>query len=69
MITIMTRPLQDVDVLGFLNFKILAARPETPGFHSRPIIKYGGQDENKDARLKRREREPQRSSMARMSTS
>lgn len=56
MITIKTRPLQDVDVLGFLDFKIPGARPETPNFRPRPIIKYEGQDENWDVRPKRRER-------------
>ena len=43
--------------------------PSWDSWFSSQTNKYGGQDENKDVRLKRREREPQRSSMARMSTS
>ena len=42
---------QDVDVLAVLDFEIPCSRPETPGFHPKPLfLKYEGHDENKNLR-------------------
>ena len=46
-----SRPMQDVDVLAVLDFEIPCSRPETPGFHPKPLfLKYEGHDENKNLR-------------------